>query len=136
MPEPQVEAAMAMEPEPEPAPLPMTLPVPKPQPPRLIERRKFRRDGMAAHGLVRMDSSHGPPAKVTLMDISVAGIRFRCNQPMDIGDKGQIRLEVGPLRWTTRLRVVHCDRDEQATHTIGCAFLRTELLKPWPATAA
>jgi len=126
----------APEPEPVPAPPPALIAPPAPQAPRLIERRKFRRDGIATQALVRMDTFHGPPARVTLTDISVAGVRFRSNQPLDMGDKGQIRLEAGPLRWTTRLKVIHCEPDPDGVHTIGCAFLRTELLKPWPATAA
>ena len=109
-----------------------------PAPPRLIERRKVRRDTMAAQALIRMDGVHGPPIKIALMDISIAGVRFRSAQPIDVGEKGQIRLEVGPLRWTTRLQIVHCQRDGRglSASTIGCAFLRTELLRPWPVSAA
>jgi len=103
---------------------------------RLIERRKFRRDPMGAQALIRLDSFHGPPAKVAVSDISIAGVRFRSIRPMDVGEKGQIRLEVGPIRWTTRLRIVHCTRDTDGANMIGCAFLRTELLRPWPVTAA
>jgi hypothetical protein len=105
-------------------------------PVRLIERRKVKRDPMSAGALVHLDNFHGPPLKVSLVDISVAGVRFRCAQGVDCGEKAQIRIEVGPLRWTTRLRIVHCEREADGTKTIGCAFLRTELLRPWPATAA
>lgn len=118
------------------APVPVA-PVPMaPVPSRLIERRKAKRDPMSAGALVKLDAFHGPPTRVAVTDISVAGVRFRSAQPMDAGDKAQIRLEVGPLRWTTRLRIVHCESDPDGLNTIGCAFLRTELLRPWPATAA
>lgn len=110
--------------------------IPASAPARLIERRKVRRDSMMSGAMVRLDNFHGPPLKVALMDISVAGARFRSAQPVDCGEKAQIRIEVGPLRWTTRLRIVHCEREADGTHTVGCAFLRTELLRPWPATAA
>lgn len=100
------------------------------------ERRKVRRDAITAAALVRVDEFHGPPAKVSLVDISIAGARFRTARQMQVGDKAQIRLEVGPIRWTTRLRVVHCNRDADGLNAVGCAFLRTELLKPWPLTAA
>ena len=103
---------------------------------RRDERRKVRRDAITAAALVRVDEFHGPPAKVSLVDISIAGARFRTARPMEVGAKAQIRLEVGPIRWTTRLRVVHCNRDADGVNVIGCAFLRTELLKPWPLTAA
>ena len=103
---------------------------------RLIERRKVRRDPIVTQALVRMDGFHGPPLKVALQDISIAGARLRSPVPLELENKGQIRLEVGPVRWTTRLRIVHCTRDPDGASTVGCAFLRTELLKPWPLTAA
>lgn len=108
-----------------------SMPVLKP-----TERRKVRRDAMATAALIRVDSIHGPPFKVTLTDISIAGARFRSARPFGADDRGQIRLEVGPVRWTTRLRVVHCAQDADGLNTVGCAFLRTELLRPWPLTAA
>jgi hypothetical protein len=127
--------------EPAPAPvsavmLPAVTMAPAPSPVRLIERRKVKRDPMSAGALVHLDNFHGSPMKVSLMDISVAGVRFRSAQGVECGEKAQIRIEVGPLRWTTRLRIVHCEREADGTKTIGCAFLRTELLRPWPATAA
>ena len=104
--------------------------------PSFAERRKVRRDPLVAGALVRIDGQPGPPVKVAVTEISVAGVRFRASQPFQAGEKAQIRLEVGPLRWTTRLRVVHCSNDRDGASTIGCAFLRTELLRPWTATAA
>jgi hypothetical protein len=100
-----------------------------------IERRKFKRERMAAPGLIHVDGAKGPPAKVTLIDISIAGARFSSQQPLDVGDKLQIRVEAGPFRWTTRMRVIHCTRHPAGPALIGCAFLRTELLRPWPVAA-
>lgn len=136
-----VAPAVSVAPEPAPAPVaaiavPAVAVVPAPTMSRLIERRKVKRDPMSAGALVRLDNFHGPPLKVGLLDISVAGVRFRSAQGVDCGEKAQIRIEVGPLRWTTRLRIVHCEREADGTNTVGCAFLRTELLRPWPATAA
>lgn len=99
------------------------------------ERRKIKRDALSTSALLRIDGFHGPPTKIELTDISIAGARFRCDRPLDIGEKAQIRLEVGPLRWTTRLRVIHCTRIDETHMSVGCAFLRTELLRPWPAAA-
>ena len=99
------------------------------------ERRKVKRDALATSALLRVDGFHGPPSKIELIDISIAGARFRCPHPLEIGEKAQVRLEVGPFRWTTRLRIIHCTRIDQHSVSIGCAFLRTELLRPWPAAA-
>ena len=100
------------------------------------DRRKVKRDGLATAALLRIDGLHGPPLKIELADISIAGARFRAPHRLDVGEKAQIRIEIGPFRWTTRLRVVHCSpADESGAATIGCAFLRTELLRPWPVAA-
>jgi pyruvate dehydrogenase E2 component (dihydrolipoamide acetyltransferase) len=128
---------------PTPAPVVMSPAPVAPPPARIVpahqipihERRKAKRDPLLTPALVRLDNLHGPPVKVDLSDISVLGVRLRSNQPLQVGEKGQIRLDVGPLRWTTRLRVVYSQVDEHGTHTVGCAFLRTELLRPWPAAA-
>jgi hypothetical protein len=117
------------------APIPAQTPIVASPPACFTDRRKIKRDSMAAAALLRLDGSHGPPTKVELIDISVAGARFRCPRPLEMGEKAQVRLEVGPLRWTTRLRVVHCTRIDDAHVSVGCAFLRTELLRPWPAAA-
>ena len=103
---------------------------------RMRDRRKVKRDVMTTPALIRLDGLHGPPMKVELIDISTAGVRFRAPRPLDAGEKAQIRIEVGPLRWTTRLRVVYSTPPVEGPATIGCAFLRTELLRPWPLTAA
>jgi hypothetical protein len=100
-----------------------------------IDRRKVKRDRMETTALIRFDAQPGPPIKVELEDISVAGVRFKSLQPIDLGQKAQIRLEIGPFRWTTRLRVVHRIKDERGHVSFGCAFLRTELLRPWPQAA-
>ena len=90
---------------------------------------------MATAALLRIDGIHGPPMHVKLIDISVAGARLHCPHLLDAGEKAQIRLEIGPLRWTTRLRVVHSVPLDDGSASVGCAFLRTELLRPWPAAA-
>jgi hypothetical protein len=107
----------------------------KPAPPPQSDRRKLKRDALATAALLRVDGFPGPATKIQLTDISVAGARFRCPKPLEIGEKAQIRVEVGPFRWTTRLRVVHCTPLDNGSTSIGCAFQRTELLRPWPAAA-
>jgi hypothetical protein len=108
-------------------------PVRTPQKPR-VERRKLMRDRISVHGLIQPDAHRGPPVKVNLIDISIAGARFSAPQTLDVGDKLQIRVEAGPFRWTTRMRVIHCTRTTDGS-IIGGAFLRTELLRPWPTAS-
>jgi len=100
----------------------------------LVERRKILRDRVTAPGLITPDGFKGPPIKISLIDISVQGCRFSAPQSLELGEKIQIRVEAGPFRWTTRMRVIHCTRTTSGS-VIGCAFLRTELLRPWPTAA-
>lgn len=116
-------------------PPPFQIPLPTAARKHFVERRKFKRDRLTAYALVHIDGAKAPPAKVSLVDISIAGTRFHSSQRMDVGDRLQIRVEVGPFRWTTRMRVIHCTPYDGDNHLIGCAFLRTELLRPWPAAA-
>lgn len=139
---PEASASMEAQAEPEAVKeVPALPPSPPPTRPALraktpmVERRKAKRDSMATAALLRIDGIHGPPMRVNLIDISVAGARLHCPHPLDAGEKAQIRLEVGPLRWTTRLRVVHSAPLDDGSASVGCAFLRTELLRPWPAAA-
>lgn len=140
---PLIEEAPAPAPVPEPVAVieparvePIAPPAPTPSETRARERRKAKRDNLVAPALVRVDGYHGPPLKVDLIDISIAGVRLRAPHRLEIGEKAQIRLEVGPFRWTTRLRVVHSTPHDNGAATVGCAFLRTELLRPWPLAAA
>lgn len=116
-------------------PPPVEIPIPAAVRKHFVERRKFKRDRMAAYALVHVDGAKVPPARVSLVDISIAGSRFHSTERLDVGDRLQIRVEVGPFRWTTRMRVIHCTPYDGQSHLIGCAFLRTELLRPWPAAA-
>lgn len=101
------------------------------------EKRKVKRDALATAAWLRLDGVHGPPIKIELVDISIAGARFRAPRRLDVGDKAQIRVETGPFRWTTRLQVIHSTplSNDNGGASIGCAFLRNELLRPWPAAA-
>src|SRR5947207_3120269 len=78
----------------------LTADVPAPTKPR-VERRKYQRDRMVAQAMIHADRVKLPPARVNLVDISIAGVRFQAPRPLDVGEKLQIRLEVGPFRWTT-----------------------------------
>lgn len=112
----------------------ITTEIPPPTTPR-VERRKYHRDKLVAQAQIHVDRMKIPPARVGLVDISIAGVRFQAPRPLDVGEKLQIRVEVGPFRWTTRMRVIHCTTNDSQISMIGCAFLRTELLRPWPVAA-
>ena len=98
------------------------------------ERRRSPRQSLLTKAMLRGDA--GPARPVELRNLSFLGVRFRAPEPMSIGDKANIKLEVGPLKWNARLRVVHCAADESgAAYTIGCAFIGNELARSHAAAA-
>ena len=44
-----------------------------------------------------------------------------------MNDKANIRLEVGPLKWNARLRVINCRQWDGASYLIGCEFVGNEI---------
>ena len=58
------------------------------------------------------------------------GVRFRSSTSWMSGDRASVKLEVGPLRWTTKLRVVHCWQLDDGNYAIGCEFIANELARP------
>lgn len=100
------------------------------------ERRKSPRQTLVARAMIRIDSTRGPASAVEMINLSMLGVRFRSTEPYNVGEKAAIRLEVGPLRWTTRLRVVHTVQSDNGSHVIGCAFIGNELVRAKPTAQA
>ena len=45
----------------------------------------------------------------------------------NLGDKASVRMELGPVKWSGRVRVVTCDALEDDGHVLGCEFVANEL---------
>ena len=58
------------------------------------------------------------------------GIRFRSTNELIVGDRALVKLEVGPLRWSTKLRVVHAVQLDDGNYAVGCEFIANELARP------
>jgi len=118
------------------APAAISAPAPAPAPAPTIEfpdRRKSPRQTLLAKAMLRPDAG-GPARAVELRNLSLLGVRFRAPEPLADGERFQIKLEVGPLKWATRLRVINCVRDESgAAYYIGCAFIGNELTRSFAA---
>ena len=64
------------------------------------------------------------------------GIGFYSQAPLTVGEKGQLKLEVGPLRWASRMRVKTCQSRDGGLFEIGAEFIGNELVRPWGVAAA
>jgi hypothetical protein len=143
-PEPEVQAepmshvqppALPEEPDVGPA-LQILATAPQSVPNPVHERRKSPRQTIVARAMIRHDAVRGPAKPVQMTNLSLLGVQFRTSDLFDHDEKANIRLEVGPLRWTSPLRVVHCERNDDGSYTVGAAFIGNELGRTKPVVQA
>lgn len=72
-------------------------------------------------------SEEGLPAKVFLSNISLSGVGFRAVKPMMTGSEHKLVVEAGPMSLRTLVRIVRCERKDEKTWDVGCAFVRSDL---------
>jgi hypothetical protein len=147
-PEPEVQApaepisqvqppAMTEEDEPDVGPaLQILASAPASVPNPVHERRRSPRQTIVARAMIRHDAVRGPAKPVQMTNLSLLGVQFRTTDLFDHDEKANIRLEVGPLRWTSPLRVVHCEKNEDGSYTVGAAFIGNELGRTKPVVQA
>lgn len=110
-------------------------PVPAPPPVEMKDRRRSPRQRLAARATLRIDHTGGNPLPIEIDNVSLLGIRFRADRELLIGDKANLRLEVGPLKWATRLRVINCIELNSRAYVVGCEFVGNELARLYTAAA-
>jgi hypothetical protein len=91
------------------------------------ERRRSVRQTLVAKATLRSGLIPVAARPVRVSDISMLGIAFQSRIPMDVGDKHDLSLEVGPMRWASRVRVVSCTPNPDNTFDIGAEFVGNEL---------
>jgi hypothetical protein len=96
--------------------------------PRSNERRRSPRQTLVAKAVVRSEFNQNTVATGFLSNISMLGVGFHTRRPLQVGEKFQMRLELGPMRWATRLRVVSCQPHDSGTYDIGAEFIGSDLV--------
>jgi hypothetical protein len=101
------------------------------------ERRRSPRQNLRTKGLYKPEHVSQTGGPVHVNNISMLGVRFWTKAPIAHGDRGTFKLEVGPLRWSSKLKIVSClaAEDEQG-YVIGAEFVSNELPRGRNATAA
>ena len=97
--------------------------------PRAQERRRSPRQTLVAKAVVRSESNQTTVATGFLSNISMLGVGFHTRRPLSIGEKFQMRLELGPMKWATRLRVVSCQSHDSGTFDVGAEFIGNDLIE-------
>jgi hypothetical protein len=130
-------AAMTVPPAPVPAAVPGSAPataaVERNAPnaavsPRAHERRRSPRQTLVAKAVVRSEFNQNTVATGFLSNISMLGVGFHTRRPLAVGEKFQMRLELGPMKWATRLRVVSCQPHDSGTYDVGAEFIGSDLV--------
>ena len=101
-----------------------------PAPAPIVERRSAVRQTMIARATIRPETNFagiGPSAAGYISNISLKGVGFHTRRPLIIGERYSIKLEVGPMRWATRLKVVTCEPHPGGTYDVGAEFVTNEL---------
>ena len=96
--------------------------------PRAHERRRSPRQTLVAKAVVRSEFNQNTVATGFLSNISMLGVGFHTRRPLSVGEKFQLRLELGPMKWATRLRVVSCQPHDSGTYDIGAEFIGSDLV--------
>ncbi|HZL38195.1 MAG TPA: PilZ domain-containing protein [Tepidisphaeraceae bacterium] len=94
------------------------------------ERRRAARQTLVARATVRPHNPlgpGGPSAAGYVSNISLLGIGLHTRRPLSIGERYHIKLEAGPMKWTSHLRVVSCQPHPSGTWDIGAHFIANEL---------
>jgi len=95
-------------------------------PPGMKDRRRVPRQTLVAKTTVRSEAQLTVVAAGFVSNISMMGVGFHTRKPLVVGEKYQIRLEVGPMKWASRLRVITC-RQNGDTYDVGAEFVGNEL---------
>ena len=96
--------------------------------PRAHERRRSPRQTLVAKAVVRSEFNQNTVATGFLSNISMLGVGFHTRRPLSVGEKFQLRLELGPMKWATRLRVVSCQPHDSGTYDVGAEFIGSDLV--------
>jgi hypothetical protein len=90
------------------------------------ERRRALRQPLRAQAIFRGDLNPAAAGPVQLLNISLCGARISSAKPAKLGERGTVKIEVGPIRWSSRVKVIACDAREGEGYVIGCEFAGCE----------
>jgi len=107
-------------------------------PPLGTERRRAARQTLVARATIKPQSNFrgGPLAAGYVSNISMKGVGFHTRRPLIVGESYHIKLEAGPLKWQSRMRIVSCQQHESGTYDVGAEFIANELMRDGSAIAA
>ena len=90
------------------------------------ERRRSPRNAAAASAWLgpadRGRTRSGDGFVSAVVDLSLHGIGLECDRPVEVGGKHWLLLSRGPMRLSTRVRVVSCRQRDDGRFAVGGEF--------------
>jgi len=92
------------------------------------DRRRDARLSLVARATLFNEDGVGAPYRIDLRNISIRGCGFAVHGgAMQPGQRYRIKIEMGPMQFTSKLRVVSARSIGFGAHEVGAEFLRNEL---------
>lgn len=91
------------------------------------ERRRSPRQALRAKAIYRNDMNPAGAGPVQLLNFSMSGVRIWSTKPMKKGERGNVKMEIGPVKWSGRVKVVACDAHDDDGYSVGCEFATNEM---------
>jgi hypothetical protein len=92
------------------------------------ERRRSPRQSLRAKATYRSDLNPAGAGPVQILNFSMCGVRLWSTRAMKLGDRGNVKMEIGPVKWFGRVKVVTCDHDDEG-YSLGCEFASNEVAR-------
>jgi hypothetical protein len=91
------------------------------------ERRRSPRQSLRAKATYRNDLNPAAAGPVQILNFSMCGLRFWSTKAMKVGERGMVKMEIGPVKWTGRVKVVTCNPQDDEGYALGCEFAANEV---------
>jgi hypothetical protein len=92
------------------------------------ERRRSPRQALRGKAVYRNELNPAAAGPVQILNFSTTGVRLWSSRPMKAGERGNVRMEIGPVKWNGRVKVVTCDPQEDEGFAVGCVFAQSEVV--------
>jgi hypothetical protein len=92
------------------------------------ERRRSPRQAMRAKGMYRNELNPAAAGPVQILNFSMTGVRLWSSRPMKAGERGNVKMEIGPVKWNSRVKVITCEPQDDEGYAVGCVFAQSEAI--------
>jgi hypothetical protein len=93
------------------------------------ERRRSPRQALRAKAIYRNDMNPAGAGPVQILNFSMGGVRLWSTKPMKAGERGNVKMEIGPVKWSGRVKVVTCESHDDDGFAVGCEFAANEMAR-------